>query len=170
MSTTLDVVFQHRATRDIEEINAWWRDNRPAAPDLFVLELRATVSIAALSPMLGLRRAMCDWRHSTADLAANAVPRVLPGSWTGARDSRRLACGTRQRAWSVATDHRRSRFNSAPQWIRTTDLRLRRPSLSVRICREIRRSEHVLSSSCPDHGREQPEIGLGRHALTCSTG
>jgi plasmid stabilization system protein ParE len=53
MSTTLDVVFQHRATRDIVEINAWWRDNRPAAPDLFLLELRATVSIAALSPTLG---------------------------------------------------------------------------------------------------------------------
>jgi plasmid stabilization system protein ParE len=53
MSTTLDVVFQHRATRDIEEINAWWRDNRPAAPDLFLLEVRATLSIAALSPTLG---------------------------------------------------------------------------------------------------------------------
>ena len=53
MSTTLDVVFQHRATRDIEEINAWWRANREAAPDLFLFELRATLSIAALSPTLG---------------------------------------------------------------------------------------------------------------------
>ena len=53
MSTTLDVVFQHRATRDIEEINAWWRANREAAADLFLFELRATLSIAALSPTLG---------------------------------------------------------------------------------------------------------------------
>jgi len=36
MSPTLNVVFQHRATRDIEDINAWWRGNRPAAPDLFL--------------------------------------------------------------------------------------------------------------------------------------
>jgi plasmid stabilization system protein ParE len=53
MSASLDVVFQRRATRDIEEINTWWRANRSAAPDLFLLELRATLSIAALSPTLG---------------------------------------------------------------------------------------------------------------------
>lgn len=53
MTPSLDVVFQHRAIGDIEEINVWWRANRPAAPELFLLELRATLSIAALSPSLG---------------------------------------------------------------------------------------------------------------------
>jgi plasmid stabilization system protein ParE len=53
MSNSLEVVFQRRATREVEEIDTWWRANRPAAPDLFVLELRATLSIAVAAPTLG---------------------------------------------------------------------------------------------------------------------
>jgi hypothetical protein len=91
MTTALDVVFQYRAARDVEEINTWWRVNRPAAPDLFLLEL--------LRP-----GARCETAsHPTADLAANALSRVLPGSWTGARGPGCLACRTRQRPRPVAT-------------------------------------------------------------------
>lgn len=51
--TALRVVFARRATRDVERIDAWWRENRPAAPDLFVDEVRRAVMILALNPHLG---------------------------------------------------------------------------------------------------------------------
>jgi plasmid stabilization system protein ParE len=52
----LDVVLQRRALREIEEIDAWWRENRLAAPGgLFVEELAVTLSVVALMPTLGAR-------------------------------------------------------------------------------------------------------------------
>jgi plasmid stabilization system protein ParE len=47
------VVFQHRATSETETINQWWRENRPAAPDLFATELAGALSALALLPALG---------------------------------------------------------------------------------------------------------------------
>ena len=42
-----------RTPREIEEINAWWRDNRSGAPDLFLVELGRILDVIALVPMLG---------------------------------------------------------------------------------------------------------------------
>jgi plasmid stabilization system protein ParE len=53
MKEPLAVVFQRRAARDLEEIDAWWKQNRPAAPDMFLLELQKTLAVVALVPTLG---------------------------------------------------------------------------------------------------------------------
>jgi plasmid stabilization system protein ParE len=53
MSEPLAVVLQRRAIREIEEIDSWWRRNRPASPDLFQRELETMMTAAALMPMLG---------------------------------------------------------------------------------------------------------------------
>jgi plasmid stabilization system protein ParE len=55
MKEPLAVVFQRRATHEIEEIDAWWRANRSAAPDLFATELERTLAAVALVPTLGAR-------------------------------------------------------------------------------------------------------------------
>jgi hypothetical protein len=53
MSGPLAVVFQRRATREIERVDTWWRQNRQAVPDLFVDELERMLAIVALMPSLG---------------------------------------------------------------------------------------------------------------------
>jgi plasmid stabilization system protein ParE len=53
MSGPLTVAFQRRATREIEQIEEWWRTNRPSAPTLFLDELERMVAAAALVPTLG---------------------------------------------------------------------------------------------------------------------
>jgi plasmid stabilization system protein ParE len=53
MKEPLGVALQRRAEREIEEIDAWWRKNRPAAPDLFVVELEGMLEVVALMPSLG---------------------------------------------------------------------------------------------------------------------
>jgi plasmid stabilization system protein ParE len=53
MTDPLTVVFQRRATREIEEIDAWWRLNRPSAADLFLTELERMLSAIAMMPRLG---------------------------------------------------------------------------------------------------------------------
>lgn len=49
----LDVVFTRSASRDVEEADAWWRENRSSAPDLFLQELERMVATLALVPNLG---------------------------------------------------------------------------------------------------------------------
>jgi plasmid stabilization system protein ParE len=53
MNESLAVVLQRRAIREIEEIDAWWRHNRPASPNLFLSELESMLAAAALMPTLG---------------------------------------------------------------------------------------------------------------------
>lgn len=53
MTEPLAVVLQHRAAREIEEVDGWWRQNRPFSPDLFLAELESTLAAAALMPVLG---------------------------------------------------------------------------------------------------------------------
>jgi hypothetical protein len=48
MNEPLAVVLQLRAVEEVEEIDAWWRRNRTASPDLFLRELDARCS--ALPP------------------------------------------------------------------------------------------------------------------------
>ena len=56
MNEPLVVVLQRRATREIEDIDAWWRQNRPASPDLFLAELESILAATALMPALGATR------------------------------------------------------------------------------------------------------------------
>lgn len=53
MSEPLTVASQRRATREIEEVDEWWRTNRPSAPGLFLTELERMLSALALMPTLG---------------------------------------------------------------------------------------------------------------------
>ncbi|MGA2450798.1 MAG: type II toxin-antitoxin system RelE/ParE family toxin [Polyangiaceae bacterium] len=53
MNEPLVVVLQRRATREIEDVDAWWRQNRPASPDLFLAELESMLAATALMPALG---------------------------------------------------------------------------------------------------------------------
>lgn len=53
MKEPLAVVFQRRATREIAEVDAWWRKNRPSSPDLFLMELERMLTAVALVPSLG---------------------------------------------------------------------------------------------------------------------
>jgi plasmid stabilization system protein ParE len=47
------VRFARRALRDVDRIDMWWRDNRPAAPDLFSEELEDALSLLATAPTIG---------------------------------------------------------------------------------------------------------------------
>jgi plasmid stabilization system protein ParE len=49
----LAVVLEARAAREIAEIDAWWRENREAAPELFADELLSALDMIALVPSLG---------------------------------------------------------------------------------------------------------------------
>ncbi|MBP9112400.1 MAG: type II toxin-antitoxin system RelE/ParE family toxin [Polyangiaceae bacterium] len=52
----LEVRIGRRAAQEIETIDTWWRENRPAAPDMFLAELReAFVRISALPTLLRMR-------------------------------------------------------------------------------------------------------------------
>ncbi len=53
MNRPLAIIFQLRATRDIERADEWWRTNRPSSPDLFVTELTRVLDAVALMPTLG---------------------------------------------------------------------------------------------------------------------
>jgi plasmid stabilization system protein ParE len=49
------VRFGLRALRDAERVDAWWRMNRPAAPDLFSDELRQAIALLGSTPSIGTR-------------------------------------------------------------------------------------------------------------------
>jgi plasmid stabilization system protein ParE len=55
MTKPLAVVFQRRAVAEIDVIDEWWRNNRPSAPDLFMIELERMTAAIALMPTLGAR-------------------------------------------------------------------------------------------------------------------
>jgi hypothetical protein len=50
------VIVVPAAEAQIREIDAWWRENRPAAPQLFAQERAATVAILESWPLIGRRR------------------------------------------------------------------------------------------------------------------
>jgi plasmid stabilization system protein ParE len=54
MTKPLRIVFQPRAEADALKIDAWWRLNRPAAPDLFLEELEQTTDALSRSPGIGM--------------------------------------------------------------------------------------------------------------------
>ena len=47
------VGFSRTADAQIETIESWWRENRPAAPDMFSRELEAAVRLLEISPLIG---------------------------------------------------------------------------------------------------------------------
>ena len=47
------VGFSRTADAHVESIESWWRENRPAAPDMFSRELEAAVSLLENSPLIG---------------------------------------------------------------------------------------------------------------------
>jgi hypothetical protein len=49
------VVITRRAAQEIETAGAWWRANRPAAPDLFSTELTHALQLVAARPEIGAR-------------------------------------------------------------------------------------------------------------------
>lgn len=52
---TLPVLVAPSAAAQIEEVDAWWRENRPASPDLFEQELSQAFATIAGAPNAGSR-------------------------------------------------------------------------------------------------------------------
>lgn len=51
----MKVELSEEAHRQVGEIDAWWRENRPAAPDLFARELGHALTMLEETPTLGTR-------------------------------------------------------------------------------------------------------------------
>ncbi len=49
------VEFSDEARQQVRQIDTWWRENRPAAPDLFVTELDQATSLLGNVPSIGVR-------------------------------------------------------------------------------------------------------------------
>jgi len=47
------VGFSRTADAQVETIESWWRENRPAAPDMFSRELESAVRLLETSPLIG---------------------------------------------------------------------------------------------------------------------
>jgi hypothetical protein len=53
LSVRLHAAFHPRAAEDAAAIDAWWKRNRPAAPNLFEDELEEVVGLLLDAPTLG---------------------------------------------------------------------------------------------------------------------
>jgi hypothetical protein len=53
VTRALTVAFTARATTQTRRALTWWRENRPAVPDLLEQELRAVLALIASAPSLG---------------------------------------------------------------------------------------------------------------------
>jgi plasmid stabilization system protein ParE len=51
--TRYRVGFSRTADAQVETVESWWRENRPAAPDMFSRELEAAVRLLENSPLIG---------------------------------------------------------------------------------------------------------------------
>lgn len=47
------VVFTLAAQRDVDEIDSWWREQRPDSPDVFADELAEAVKVLGATPGIG---------------------------------------------------------------------------------------------------------------------
>jgi len=52
---SLEIIFAPRAALHVETLDAWWRENRTEAPELFREELAAALQTIAEAPTLGRR-------------------------------------------------------------------------------------------------------------------
>ena len=53
----MKVELSAEAQAQVDRIDAWWRENRPAAPNLFAEELEQALRALAETPALGVRYA-----------------------------------------------------------------------------------------------------------------
>ncbi len=53
----MKVELSAEAQAQVDRIDAWWRENRQAAPNLFTEELTAALRVLAETPALGMRYA-----------------------------------------------------------------------------------------------------------------
>jgi plasmid stabilization system protein ParE len=83
MTEPLTVVFQRRATREIEEIDEWWRANRPSAPDLFITELERMLAAVAHRILLRKTRYHVYYRTRGDTLEVLAVWHAVRGAGPG---------------------------------------------------------------------------------------
>ena len=51
---TISIDVRSRAERQVDEADDWWRENRPAAPDLFRQEFEKAISTLARTPDVGM--------------------------------------------------------------------------------------------------------------------
>jgi plasmid stabilization system protein ParE len=49
------VGFSRVAEAQVDTIESWWRENRPAAPEMFLSELESAVRLLETSPLIGKR-------------------------------------------------------------------------------------------------------------------
>ncbi len=108
MSGPFAVIFQRRATREIETADEWWRKNRPSSPDLFLTEFERMFAAVVLMPTLGT---------PAKSKRAAGVRRVLlrrtryhvyyRGPGGGRRGARRMARGSGNRPGAVGGYRRR---------------------------------------------------------------
>ena len=54
---TVRVTFSAVADKQVDDIDAWWRTNRAAAPSLFSEELQSAIVRLAETPFVGVRHA-----------------------------------------------------------------------------------------------------------------
>lgn len=94
---TVRIGLARRAARQAREIDAWWREHRSAAPNLFAEELASALRAIEGAPRLGqpvkhatapdLRRVLLRaTRHHVYSVFAGDVVRVL-AVWSGWRGS-----------------------------------------------------------------------------------
>lgn len=57
------VIFSPEAEADVLAADGWWREHRPAAPDLFADEVAALVSLLEAAPGVGARARRGDARR-----------------------------------------------------------------------------------------------------------
>ena len=64
---TYEVIVLPKAKRQIRKIDAWWRENRPAAPTLFMAEFERARARLGVFPDSGRRYSatVADWRYLT---------------------------------------------------------------------------------------------------------
>lgn len=55
------VALVRRAASQARRIDAWWRENRVASPDLFAAELSAAIEALAAAPEMGQRIEEPEW-------------------------------------------------------------------------------------------------------------
>jgi plasmid stabilization system protein ParE len=65
---TIAVIVSPEAEAQIREIDSWWRENRKAAPDLFVQELAEATTTLETMPSAG---------HSTSHPEVKGLRRIL---------------------------------------------------------------------------------------------
>lgn len=79
---TLPIIVAPQADAQIQTIDAWWRENREAAPDLFEQELSTAFANIAAMPSAGHRASHPEVRGLRRVLlrATRTMSITLPGS------------------------------------------------------------------------------------------